>query len=246
MIEASTLGLAAAFTAGIVSFLSPCVLPLVPGYVSYIAGQPGREAQFRAQAPARAFALGLSLFFVLGFSSVFMVLGASATALSQLLLRYRFEANIAGGLIIILFGLYATGLIKLRWFQHELRYHPDLRGGKPLAAYLLGLAFGFGWTPCVGPILGAILTLSALSPSVSDGIALLGAYSLGLGIPFLASAAFLEPLIARYKAMKRAGHAVYVASGAIMIATGAAMITGQLSAFSYWLLETFPTLGAIG
>lgn len=243
--ETSALGTASAFAAGIVSFLSPCVLPLVPGYVSYIAGQRGHDARHE-RARARLSALMLSIFFVLGFSSIFIALGASATVLGQLLLRYRYEANLIGGLIVIVFGLFMTGVLKLHWILRDFHFHPDIRGGKPFAAYLLGLAFGFGWTPCIGPILGAILTVSALSSTVSDGVLLLGAYSLGLGIPFLASAAFMDTLIARYKEMKRVGRVAYGVAGGIMIVTGVAMITGQLTAFSYWLLEAFPALGKIG
>lgn len=246
MVEVSAVGLAGAFAAGIVSFLSPCVLPLVPGYVSYIAGRKAEDAASRSTARGKFPALVPSVFFVLGFSSVFIALGAGASAIGQLLLQYRYEANIVGGAIVVVFGLFMMGLLRLPWLLRDLRMQPNLQGGEPLAAYMLGLAFGFGWTPCIGPILGAILTLGALSTRMSDGVLLLGIYSLGLGIPFLASAAFLDPLLARFKTIKRAGRSLYVASGAIMVATGVAMITGKLSAFSYWLLEAFPLLGKIG
>ena len=222
------------------------MLPLVPGYVSYIAGRAGDGASSGRSAPGKYPALVPSAFFVLGFSSVFIVLGAGASAIGQLLLQYRYEANIVGGMIVILFGLFMMGVLKLRWLLRDHRLHPNLQGGEPFATYALGLAFGFGWTPCIGPILGAILTLGALSTRVSDGVLLLGIYSLGLGIPFLVSAAFLDPLLARFKSIKRAGRSLYVASGAIMVATGIAMTSGKLSAFSYWLLETFPALGKIG
>lgn len=245
MVEVSAVGLASAFAAGVVSFLSPCMLPLVPGYVSYIAGRP-LDAQPAQGARGRFPALVPSVFFVLGFSSVFIVLGAGASAIGQLVLSYRYEANLAGGVIVIIFGLFMIGVLKLRWLLRDARIHPEVKGGEPLAAYVLGLAFGFGWTPCIGPILGAILTLGALTTRISDGVLLLGIYSLGLGIPFLASAAFLDPLVARYKAIKRAARSVYVATGAIMVATGVAMTTGKLSALSYWLLEMFPALGKIG
>jgi len=246
MVEVSTIGLASAFAAGVVSFLSPCVLPLVPGYMSYIAGRTGDGARSGQSAPGRFPALVPGVFFVLGFSTVFIALGAGASAIGQLFLRYRYETNIAGGIIVVIFGLFMMGVLKLRWLMGDLRMHPNLRGGEPFATYVLGLAFAFGWTPCIGPILGAILTLGALSTRVSDGVLLLGIYSLGLGIPFLASAAFMDPLLARFKSIKRAGRSIYVASGAIMVVTGVAMTTGKLSAFSYWLLETFPGLGKIG
>jgi cytochrome c-type biogenesis protein len=244
MIELSAVGMASAFAAGVVSFLSPCVLPLVPGYVSYIAGRSGDAP--RTNDMSRYPALIPSIFFVLGFSSVFISLGAGASAMGQVLLQYRYEANLIGGSIIVVFGLFMMGLLKWSWLLRDLRAHPELRGGGPFSAYVLGLAFGFGWTPCIGPILGAILMLSALSMQVRDGVALLAVYSLGLGIPFLLSAVFLDPLLARYKTIKRVARPLYIGSGAIMVATGVAMLTGQLSAFSFWLLEVFPVLGTIG
>lgn len=246
MTEASTLGIASAFAAGVVSFLSPCVLPLVPGYVSYLAGQHGARSRYHPRAGTRLPAVALSLFFVAGFSSVFIALGASATLLGQLLLQYRHAANIVGGSIIIIFGLFMTGLLQLRILQRDLHFRFHLAGGHPLSAYLLGLAFGFGWTPCIGPILGAILTLSAVSDSVSAGIVLLATYSLGLGIPFLVSAVFTDRLVARYREVKRVGRLLYVLAGAVMIITGIAMLTGHLSAFAIWLLQTFPSLGSVG
>ncbi len=185
----------------------------------------------------------MSLFFVLGFSSVFILLGASATALGRLLLHYRYEANVAAGLIVIFFGLLATGLVKPAWFLRDLRFHPGIQGGKPLAAYLLGIAFGFGWTPCVGPILGAVLALSAVS---SNGISLLTAYSLGLAIPFLACSFFADSLVARLRQIRGFARMVYGASGAIILITGVAMLTGQLERFSMWLLEAFPAFAKIG
>ena len=181
MVEASALGLATAFAAGVVSFLSPCVLPLVPAYVSYVAGESLHGARTRPDAQARVSALALSLFFVTGFSVVFIALGASASALGRLLLQYRYEANIAGGVIVIVFGLVMLGLAQRgSWFYRDFRFHPQIRGGRPVAALVLGLAFGFGWTPCIGPVLGAILTVSATQSAVSGGVVLLSAYALGL------------------------------------------------------------------
>ncbi len=241
MIEATAAGAAVAFGAGIVSFLSPCILPLVPAYLSYIAGH--RRDAVAHDMPARAKTLAMSLFFVLGFSSVFILLGASATALGRLLLHYRYEANIAAGLIVIFFGLLAMGVIKPAWFLRDLRFHPGIEGGKPLAAYLLGIAFGFGWTPCVGPILGAVLALSAVS---SNGISLLAAYSLGLAIPFLACSLFSDVLMARLRQIRGLARMLYGASGAILVITGVAMLTGELARFSVWLLEVFPAFSKIG
>lgn len=246
MIEASALGLASAFVAGVVSFLSPCVLPLVPGYVSYLAGQSAAGHRHRPGLGARLPAVMLSTFFVAGFSSVFIALGASATALGRLLLDYRHAANIVGGSLIIVFGLFMTGLLQLRMFQRDIHFHLHLAGGRPLPAYLLGLAFGFGWTPCIGPVLGAILTLSAVSSSVATGVVLLTAYSLGLGVPFVLSAVFTDRLVARHREIKRLGRILYAVAGAVMIVTGVAMITGHLSMFAIWLLQAFPALGNVG
>ena len=247
MSEISSLGALTAFAAGIVSFLSPCVLPLVPGYVSYVAGHTLVNTDHHMKHDAhRLSALGLSLCFVLGFSTVFIALGASVTALGQLLLRYRYETNIAGGIIVIVFGLFMTGVLKLPWLEHDLRFHAKIKGARPLAAYLLGLAFAFGWTPCIGPVLGAILTVSAVSATASNGITLLSAYSLGLGIPFLAIAVFTGGLLQRLKSMRRIGRYLQVGAGVVMVIMGIAMITGQLSVFALWLLKTFPVLSTIG
>jgi len=246
MPEIAGIGILAAFLAGAISFLSPCVLPLVPGYVSYIAGQPDLAAQRRAGMGARLPAAGLSLCFVLGFSTVFVLLGAGASALGQLLLIYRYELNLAGGAVIILFGLVMLGALRIGVLFRDIRFHLDIPGGRPFGAYLLGLAFAFGWTPCIGPILGAILTISASSAEMSDGVWLLAIYSAGLCVPFLIAALFTDAITSRLKAIGRAGRVLYKAAGAIMVLMGIAIITGQISAFAYWLLDTFPVLGTIG
>ncbi|MBT1160247.1 sulfite exporter TauE/SafE family protein [Aminobacter anthyllidis] len=242
----SSIGLLSAFVAGVVSFLSPCVLPLVPGYVSYVAGRTVISEAVGEAVSLRLPAVGLSLCFVLGFSTVFIVLGASATALGQLLIGYRYELNIMGGVIVILFGLFMIGAIRPMWVMRDLRFHADLPGGRPLSAYLLGLAFGFGWTPCIGPILGAILTVGAASATVAQGVALLAVYSLGLGIPFLLAALFTHALAKRLRNIGRAGMVLQKAAGGVMVTMGVAMIGGYLSAFSFWLLENFPVLTRIG
>jgi cytochrome c-type biogenesis protein len=156
----SGIGLLTSFGAGIVSFLSPCVLPLVPGYVSYVAADTLTAS---GEPQGRLAAVRLSLCFVLGFSTVFVILGASATSLGQLLLSYRYEANLLGGAVVILFGVFMMGLVNLSWLQREFRLHPRLNSGHPIAAYAIGIAFAFGWTPCIGPVLGAVLT-TAPSP----------------------------------------------------------------------------------
>ena len=246
MVELSGIGVIAAFLAGAISFLSPCVLPLVPGYVSYVAGrttdgiEPGRLEVCRLPAT------GLSVCFVLGFTTVFVVLGASATALGQMMLSYRYELNLIGGAIIIVFGLFMLGMARLAVMEREFRFHLAIPGGKPVSAYILGLAFGFGWTPCIGPILGAILTASAASATVAEGVTLLGVYSAGLGVPFLLAAMFTDRLMRKIKSIGRLGRRLHQGAGVVMVAMGIAMMTGQLSTLSYWLLDAFPTLGRIG
>lgn len=242
MIDVSVLSFVAVLLAGVVSFASPCVLPLVPGYVSYIAGRTVNGAE----GAARGRATWLSLCFVLGFSTIFMALGASATALGQVLLQWRYELNIVGGAIVILFGLFMIGATRLALMERDFRIHLDLPGGGTIASYILGLAFGFGWTPCIGPILGAILTASAATATVGEGVSLLAIYSAGLGIPFLLVAAFTDRVAGRMRRLGSIGRRLHQASGVIMIVMGVAMISGQLSALSYWLLDTFPILGRIG
>lgn len=243
MITIANLGVFAVFAAGLVSFLSPCVLPLVPGYISYVAGS---SAEASGGLSGRLPAVGLSVCFVLGFSTIFVALGASATALGQLLLSYRHELDVAGGLVVIVFGLFMMGLARLPWLQRELRMHPAIAGGRPLSAYVLGIAFAFGWTPCIGPILGAVLTVSAASATVSGGMSLLGIYSLGLGVPFVLAALFTDSLLARLRAVGRLGRVLQLLAGGALVLMGVAMITGQLPAVAYWLLDAFPMLANIG
>jgi cytochrome c-type biogenesis protein len=239
----SGIGLLTSFGAGVVSFLSPCVLPLVPGYVSYVAG----DALTARDRPAgRLASVSLSLCFVLGFSTVFVILGASATTLGRLLLAYRYEANLVGGAIVILLGLFMAGLANPSWLQRDVRLHLDLPGGRPVTAYVIGVAFAFGWTPCIGPVLGAILTTSAVSATVPQGVALLSLYSLGLGLPFLAAALFTDRLTRRLRGLGRLGRSLQLAAGAVVAAMGVVMLTGQLTRFSYWLLDCFPILARLG
>jgi cytochrome c-type biogenesis protein len=246
MADLSTLAFAAAFGAGVVSFLSPCVLPLVPGYVSYVAGDTLAHAAQDQRTARRWASFGLSLCFVAGFSTVFIALGAGAALVSQVLLRYKNEAAIAGGVLVIAFGLFTVGLLKLPFLARDLRVHAAPKGSRPLVAYLMGLAFAFGWTPCIGPILGAILTVTAVAESLPGGVALLAVYSLGLGVPFLLTGVFTETLLKRMKLARRAGHRLQVTAGIAMVVVGAAMVTGLLTDFAIWLLQAFPALGTLG
>lgn len=247
MLEISNIGVLAAFLAGMISFLSPCVLPLVPGYLSYVAGVSVDE--MRADAPssrARMPAAGLGLCFVLGFSTVFVLLGAGAGLFGGALLAWRYELNIVAGVVVIAFGVFMLGVVRVPWLYRDLRFRLPSTRAQPVAAYVIGLAFAFGWTPCIGPVLGAILSVSAVSADAGGGIVLLAVYSLGLGVPFLLAAAFTRGLLDRLGAMSRAGVTLQRVAGVVMILMGLAMVSGQLSRFSWWLLETFPALGTIG
>ena len=245
MSDAATIGVMAAFAAGIVSFLSPCVLPLVPAYISYVAGE-SVHGKRRLHARDRLAALGMSAFFVAGFSVVFLAFGASATALGQLFLRYRYEANLAAGAIVIAFGLFTLGLWRwVPWLQRDLRLHPHLSGGSPTAAFVLGAAFAFGWTPCIGPVLGAILAVGAAGTSAS-GTGLLAAYALGLGMPFLLAALFVDRAARWLVKLRGTGAVLQVGGGLVLVALGLAMITGQLSVLAIWLLDAVPALGRLG
>jgi cytochrome c-type biogenesis protein len=234
-----------AFAGGMVSFLSPCVLPIVPGYVSYVAGGSVQRGH-HLHAEQRLAALGMSALFVAGFSAVFIAFGASASALGQFLLRYRFEANFVAGAIVVVFGLVMLGLWRwVPWLARDLRLHPRLAGGSPLAAFVLGVAFAFGWTPCIGPVLGAILTVSAASTSAS-GVGLLSAYALGLGVPFLLVAFFIDRAARLTSRLRRFGVVLQTVGGLVMVVIGVAMMSGRMTVFAFWLLQTFPVFGRIG
>lgn len=243
MNELSGIALLTSFAAGLISFLSPCVLPLVPGYISYITGQSLTESMTHV---TRLRSVSLSAIFVLGFSTVFVSLGASATALGQLLAAYRYQTNLIGGAVVILFGLLMIGLVGLPWLQREFRFNVALPGGRPLAGYTLGAAFAFGWTPCIGPVLGTILTITAATASIPQGIILLAVYSAGLAVPFLATSLLADRLLVRLRRFRRTGRYLQIGAGAVTVGLGVAIVTNQLTVFSYWLLDTFPILARIG
>lgn len=244
MQELAAIGLMTAFAAGIVSFLSPCVLPIVPGYLSFVAGEGYRRGQPAVNLTDRLSVLGMSGLFVAGFSIVFIAFGASASLLGQVLLRYRYEANLVAGVIVTLFGLFMLGAWRwVPWLQRDLRLHPRLQGGSPAAAFVLGVAFAFGWTPCIGPVLGAILAVSA---TTTDGVGLLTAYALGLGVPFLVVAVFAERASKLLRRLRGFGATLQIGGGLIMVILGVAMFTGRLTTFSLWLLEAVPALGKLG
>ncbi len=245
MADLSGIGIGGAFLGGLVSFLSPCVLPLVPAYVSYIAGESLEDLTGDANAKRRAAAFFLSVFFVLGFSTVFVLLGAGATAVGDFLLTYSYELNYVAGAIVIVFGLFLMGVLRVGWFDRDVRLQFNVPGGRPAAAYVLGAAFAFGWTPCIGPVLAVILGLAATTSTVGQGMVLLAIYSLGLGVPFLIAAAFTDVFLTRMKGLGRWGRRLQIVAGVILVLMGIAMITGYLADFAFWLLDTFPGLANV-
>jgi len=230
--------------AGILSFLSPCVLPIVPPYLAYMAGASMEEVSGGRAARGRI--LGAAVFFVLGLSTVFLMLGMAASAVGQVFLVYQREMSIAAGLVIMLFGLHFVGILRIPILYREARFAARSSGGSAVGAYVLGLAFAFGWTPCIGPVLGAILSLAAQEGSVGRGMVLMGAYAAGLGLPFLVTALFLDRAMGVMGRLKRHMVAIERTMGVLLLAVGLMMVTGAFSDMSYWLLETFPSLGLIG
>ncbi|EJW10518.1 Cytochrome c-type biogenesis protein CcdA [Rhodovulum sp. PH10] len=237
-----------ALIAGVVSFLSPCVLPLVPPYLVYLAGASLEHRVATAGGPApgarRATVLAAALF-VAGFSTVFVALGASATAIGALLRAYSGVLSTVAGVVIILMGLHFLGLTRLALLMREKRA-PMPRPVGAWGAYVMGLAFAFGWTPCIGPILAAILAVAASKETVATGAGLLAVYSLGLGLPFLAAAFAVEPFSAFLARFKRHLGVVEKVMGALLVLTGIAFLTGLIGDMSFLLLEWFPVLGTIG
>lgn len=240
MPEILGVGVLWAFLAGVVSFLSPCVLPLVPGYVSYVAGQSLDDMSDYGFTRARFQALALSGSFVLGFTAIFIALGASATALGQIFQSYRSQADIVAGTIVVLFGLHMMGVFRLALLNRDIRFINVGSEGTIIGAFVLGAAFAFGWTPCIGPILGAILTLSAATTTVGGGIALLAVYSLGLAIPFMLVAAFTGTFMERLKGLGRLGRNLQIGSGGVLVLAGVTMAMGYLGTIGNWMLNTFP------
>jgi cytochrome c-type biogenesis protein len=235
----------AAALAGLVSFLSPCVLPLVPPYLVYLAGTSLEQVADGGRKTAWRGTVAASLLFVLGFSTVFVALGASASAVGSLIRAWSGPLATVAGIAIILMGLHFLGLTPIALLHRQKR----MEVAKPVSlwgAYAMGLAFAFGWTPCIGPILAAILAVAASEQTVAKGAGLLAVYSLGLGVPFVIAALAIEPFavfLARFKAHL---HRVEQIMGALLVLTGIAFLTGTVTEASTWLLETFPALGQIG
>jgi len=224
----------AAFVAGLVSFLSPCVLPLVPGYVSLISGVGVEQLKMQESQLLRKVMLN-SIAFILGFSVVFVTLGAVATEVSQMLARYRSILAQVAGVVIILFGLHLTGVFKIKALYTDARLHSVKGGSTAWGAFVIGFAFAFGWTPCVGPVLTVILTFAAAQDSITKGVMLLAIYSLGLAVPFLVTALGVERFLRFYSRFRVHMHAIEVASGALLIALGILLVLGRFTIISNYL-----------
>ncbi|SLN28245.1 Thiol:disulfide interchange protein DsbD precursor [Roseivivax jejudonensis] len=237
-------GMFVALTAGVISFLSPCVLPIVPPYLAFMSGVSVTE--MRAGGSARAKAGIAALFFVLGLSTVFILLGFTASAFGAFFLQNQIWLARAAGVVVIVFGLHFLGVFRIPFLDREARIDAGESGGSAFGAYLLGLAFAFGWTPCIGPQLGAILSLAASEANVARGTVLLGVYAAGLGIPFLLAAFFLSRAMGVMNRIKRHMKTIERVMGLLLVGVGLALLTGAFSAFSFWLLETFPALAMLG
>jgi cytochrome c-type biogenesis protein len=241
-----TVSTPAALIAGLVSFLSPCVLPLVPAYLVYLTGATIEHvASDETPSVSRRAVMLSALMFVLGFSTVFVALGASASFIGGLIRAWSAELSIVAGIVIIIMGLHFLGLTRLGFLMREGR----LPIPKPVGlwgAYVMGLAFAFGWTPCIGPILAAILSVAASEATVTKGAVLLAVYSAGLGIPFLVAAFMIERFSSVLTRMKRHLATVERVMGVLMILVGIGFLTGMVSSFSIWLLDTFPALQNFG
>ncbi|MEM6665619.1 MAG: cytochrome c biogenesis protein CcdA [Pseudomonadota bacterium] len=238
----------AAFFAGLISFVSPCVLPLVPPYLCFLAGttldqltkEEGVDRAVRRRAVLAALA------FVLGFSTVFILLGATASVLGQVLRQYMSWLEIIAGVLIIVMGLHFLGVFRIGLLFKEARIQTSGRPVGLAGAYGMGLAFGFGWTPCIGPILAAILAVAASRETVNEGIVLLMIYSAGLGVPFLLAALGMGSFIKVMKRFRGQFHNVERAMGGLLVVTGVLFLTGMMSSMAFWLLETFPVLATVG
>jgi cytochrome c-type biogenesis protein len=241
----SDISIFAAALAGLVSFLSPCVLPLVPPYLVYLAGTSLEQVAAGERAIARRATVLAAICFVLGFSTVFVALGASASVIGAVIRAWSGPLAIIAGIAIIVMGLHFLGLTPIAFLNRQKRVEVSPPVGL-WGAYAMGLAFAFGWTPCIGPILAAILAVAASEHTVAKGAGLLAVYSLGLGVPFVIAAFALEPYAVLLARVKRHLHRVEQAMGALLVLTGIAILTGALSSVSFWLLETFPALSKIG
>ena len=234
------------FGAGVLSFLSPCVLPLVPPYLTYMGGASFEQLRDDSDRALHWRIVLTSLFFILGFSVVFVTLGATATAFGQAFRQALPILTPIAGLLIIGMGLHFLGIYRIGLLDRQFRHQgPGIANG-PVGGFLLGLAFAIGWTPCIGPVLAAILSVAANQNSAFEGAALLGVYSLGLGVPFLLAGLAVGPFLSFFSGFKRHLGLVEKIVGVLLVVTGLLFLTGNFTRLSYWFLETFPALGTIG
>jgi cytochrome c-type biogenesis protein len=240
------IALPAVFLAGLISFLSPCVLPLAPPYLTYLAGASLDElTDAGAEAPVRRRAVLFAALFVAGFSTVFVLLGVTASVLGQAVRQHLDLLGTLAGILIIVMGLHFLGLFRISLLYREARLQGPRSAG-PVAAYLMGLAFAFGWTPCIGPVLATVLAVAGHEDSAGRGAFLLAIYSAGLGVPFILAAFAMRPFITFLKRFRAHLGLVEKTMGALLVVTGIAFLTGTMTNFSFWLLETFPALGQLG
>jgi len=231
-----------AFLAGLISFLSPCVLPLIPGYISYIAG----TSLDKIKEKERSLIIFKTIFFTLGFSFVFIALGSTASLIGKFFLINSNILRILAGIIIIFFSLQIMGIINFIFMIKDVRFFTKKYSNNLAFPFVVGIAFGFGWTPCIGPILGSIITLATLEESIEKGILLLSAYSLGLAIPFIASGILFNRFLSFSKNLRKYMSTIAKVGGCILLLTGIAILTNQLQVLGFFILEFFPFLGNIG
>jgi cytochrome c-type biogenesis protein len=237
-----------ALIAGVLSFLSPCVLPLVPPYLCFLGGTTFDQLTGEDETPSHVYTTVVlsSIAFVLGFTTVFVILGATATATGQLVAANLPLLSKIAGVIIIVAGLHFLGIIHIPILHREARYHADARPAGLVGAYVIGLAFAFGWTPCIGPVLGAILAVAAGEDSVSQGVGLLLVYSLGLGIPFVLAAIAIRPFLRTLDRFRKHLRLMEKVLGGFLVLTGILFLTNSMTLISTWMIEMFPGLAAIG
>jgi len=241
------ISLLGAFVAGLISFGSPCVLPLVPPYLCFLAGVSFEQLSTSEPTGAtRLRVLASAVAFVAGFTTVFVALGATATTLGRLVAEHLDTLSIIAGALIFIMGMHFAGLFRMSWLYQEARVHVERKPAGALGAYIVGLAFAFGWTPCVGPVLAAILFVAGTEDTALRGASLLAVSSLGIGIPFILAGVFASRFIGWANRFKKHMHRIEQAMGVLLILTGILFMTGQMSRIAQWLLETFPAFAMIG
>ncbi len=240
------IGLAAAFLAGIVSFLSPCILPLVPPYLCFLAGASLDELSAERSAVTTSRVMGRAGAFVAGFGAVFVALGAGASTIGGFLMQHLTILTQVAGLVIVLLGLHMLGVFRFLFMMREARFHIARRPAGMAGAFVVGLAFAFGWSPCVGPVLASILMMASFDEGAGRGAALLAAYAAGIGIPFLAAALFTGPFLRWLSGFRKHLGMIEKAMGGALVATGVVIALGYMPIFAGWLLDMAPVLGRIG